>query len=45
MKPDAQFVAIDGYDKTKATVTFDDKHQHECRLDLACNGGVLLSTA
>lgn len=38
MKPDAQLIAIDGDDKTKATVTFDDKRQHECRLSFACNG-------
>ncbi|HHY0502593.1 TPA: hypothetical protein ACVU4S_004206 [Vibrio parahaemolyticus] len=38
MKPDAQLIAIDGDDKTKATVTFDDKLQHKCRLSFACNG-------
>lgn len=29
---------LGGYDKTKVTVTFDNEHQHECRLDLGCNG-------
>ncbi|HIF5656372.1 hypothetical protein P5E07_16460 [Vibrio parahaemolyticus] len=29
---------LGGYDKTKVTVTFDNEHQHECRLDLGCGG-------
>lgn len=29
---------LGGYDKTKVTVTFDNEHQHECRLDLGCSG-------
>ncbi|MCY9829320.1 LPD25 domain-containing protein [Vibrio chagasii] len=29
---------LGGYDKTKVTVTFDNDHQHECRLDLGCGG-------
>ncbi|HIF9544694.1 TPA: LPD25 domain-containing protein [Photobacterium damselae] len=34
----AKLNPLGGYDKTKVTVTFDNEHQHECRLDLGCNG-------
>ncbi|EGU36853.1 hypothetical protein VIS19158_13917 [Vibrio scophthalmi LMG 19158] len=29
---------LGGYDKTNVTVTFENGDQHQCRLDLGCNG-------
>ncbi|ELL0561745.1 hypothetical protein Q6U64_004246 [Vibrio vulnificus] len=29
---------LGGYDKTDITVTFDNGHQHRCRVDLGCGG-------
>lgn len=33
--------SLGGYDKTNVTVTFDNGNEHQCRLDLGCDGNDL----